>query len=65
MLTPMLLLLLLLPLTAATAAASPATLWEAISTNSSFSVLAHCVRVTDDPALLVGAYVRPYSILIQ
>lgn len=37
------------------AAAAPATLWEAIRSNSSFTVLADCVRLADDPALMVRA----------
>ncbi len=45
------LLLLLLTLTAA----APATLWEAIRGNRSFSVLAGCVRLADDPVLRVRA----------
>lgn len=49
-----LLALPLLPMTLGIAA--PSTLWEAISSNSSFSVLAGCVRLADDPALMVRAF---------
>lgn len=52
------LLPLLLGGAATAAAAGPATLWEAIQGNSSFTVLAGCVRLADDPSLMVRAASR-------
>lgn len=52
----LLLVLALLALGVSSAVAAPATLWEAIRSNSSFTVLADCVRLADDPALMVRAF---------
>lgn len=47
------LLVLVLLVLGVSAVAAPSTLWEAIRSNNSFTVLADCVRLADDPALMV------------